>query len=483
MPAPADVPHISCCHVPNTSPLVLTFSLPAALTKLLYPTWIMKGTMASWAFLRTSPLRSSRQDSTGSAQSRSSGGKVLWAGNFSESQPSNCTHRKVSTAMCRHGACLPRKWTEHSSFGTHHTTKWGPQSSRLRSHHLWKQALHLADSILDALQNTASNELNTALLAHITLQNEGLSPHVCVHITCGNKPCIWQTPFWMPCKTQLQMNWTQLFWHTSHYKMRASVLTFAFTSPVETSLAFGRLHSGCLAKHSFKWTEHSSFGTHHTTKWGPQSSRLRSHHLWKQALHLADSILDALQNTASSWKVLSSSLLCFSYLRSQVGGFFTSALKLVFLYPRCQAMVFLTVFSGWVFLRSQTLPLYLRLGFPYLCSEVGVFLPALKLEFSYLCSQIGVFLPLLSNWGSPSWGHPAEPHTPQREPASSAPPTGWGTPPLKLAAEAVDRNRKGRKKSHTHSFGLFASYATLCRIFRSPYLSKACYSSTMQKIQ
>ena len=232
-----------------------------------------------------------------------------------------------------------------------------------------------------------------------------------------------------------------------------------------------------------KWIEHSSFGIHHTTKWGPQSSHLCSHHLWKQALHLADSILDALQNTASSWKVLSSSLLRFSYLCSQVGGFFTSALKLVFLYPRCQAMVFLSVFSGWVFLRAQTLPLYLRLGFSYLCSEVGVFLPALKLEFSYLCSQIGVLLPLLSNWGSPSWGHPAEPHTPQREPASSAPPTGWGTPPLKLAAEAVDRNRKGRKKSHTHSFGLFASYATLCGIFRSPYLGKACYSSTMQKIQ
>ena len=134
--------------------------------------------------------------------------------------------------------------------------------------------------------------------------------------------------------------------------MRASFPTFVFTSSVETSLAFGGLHSGCLAKHSFK---------------------LEGSFLFSALFFLP---------LFSSWG--------FLYLCSKAGVSL----------PTLSSYGFLICVLWLGFLAFSNLTSALRLGFPYLplLSGWGFLTSALKLGFSYLCSQIGVFLPLLSNW-------------------------------------------------------------------------------------
>ena len=66
-----------------------TLSFPAALFILSKPRWDMKMGRASWAFLRTSPLRSSRQAYRGARHSRRSEGPPRSVARRSVSHPSS----------------------------------------------------------------------------------------------------------------------------------------------------------------------------------------------------------------------------------------------------------------------------------------------------------------------------------------------------------------------------------------------------------
>lgn len=67
----------------------LTLHFPSALRKASYPVWIIRGTKASPARLRTSAFLSSRHVSTEGMTFLSSGGSCLWGGKTSDNQPSN----------------------------------------------------------------------------------------------------------------------------------------------------------------------------------------------------------------------------------------------------------------------------------------------------------------------------------------------------------------------------------------------------------